>query len=122
MHFLIAVSGFSKVGKDEFCKPLIEKFKAVQIGLADPAKRHMADLYGFTEEQLFGSLKNVGDIRYPKSYVKDLNMTPWENKLPEELVGILDSNKKYWTYEAWNMATSFNDRYPHIDLGIDNRG
>lgn len=68
MHFMVCVSGFSGIGKDEFCKRLIEKHYAIQTGLADPAKRHMADIYGFTEEQLFGPSKcrNAGDLRYPK--------------------------------------------------------
>jgi hypothetical protein len=65
---MICVSGFSGIGKDEFCKCLIKKYDAIQTGLADPAKRHLADLYGFTEEQLFGPSKfrNAGDMRYPK--------------------------------------------------------
>ena len=69
MHYMICISGFSGVGKDEFTKRLKEKYGATQTGLVDPAKRHMADLYGFTEEQLFGPSKNrnSGDIRYPKT-------------------------------------------------------
>lgn len=123
MHFIIAVSGFSGVGKDEFCKPLVEKFKAVQINLADPAKRHMADVYGFTEEQLFGpsNSRNKGDLRYPKDYVKNLGMTPWNDELPEELIGRLDPNKKYWTYEAWNVNEGFNKRHPNAVTGRDNK-
>lgn len=68
MHIMVCVSGFSGVGKDEFCKHLVQKHGAIQTGLADPAKRHMHDVYGFTEEQLFGPSKfrNGGDLRYPK--------------------------------------------------------
>jgi len=70
---MICVSGFSGSGKDEFCKGLEKASKDkdyyfLQTGLADPAKRHMADVYGFTEQQLFGESKyrNGGDLRYPK--------------------------------------------------------
>lgn len=64
---MFCVSGYSGVGKDEFCKTLVAN-GAIHTGLADPAKRHMADVYGFTEEQLFGPSKfrNAGDLRYPK--------------------------------------------------------
>lgn len=67
-HYMICVSGFSGVGKDEFCSRLVKNHGAVQTGLADPMKRHMADLFGFSEEQLFGPsiFRNAGDIRYPK--------------------------------------------------------
>jgi hypothetical protein len=68
MHVMFCVSGFSGVGKDEFTSVLNNEFGAIQTGLVDPAKRHMADVYGFTEQQLFGpsAYRNKGDIRYPK--------------------------------------------------------
>jgi hypothetical protein len=52
--FVIAFSGFSKVGKDESSGVLVRECGAVHIGLADEAKRHMKSLYGFTSEQLWG--------------------------------------------------------------------
>lgn len=118
MHFLLAISGYSGIGKDEFCKPFIEKYNAVQIGLADPAKRHMADVYGFTEEQLFGPSKfrNKGDIRYPKSGPQ---VSPWVGTLPINLINPNLSDpigKKYWTYTGRTTDTSFNNRHPHLDL------
>ena len=69
-HIMICVSGFSGVGKDEFCRALKTNWGATQIGMADAAKRHMADLYGFSEHQLFGPSKyrNAGDIRFPKHF------------------------------------------------------
>ena len=124
MHFLIAVSGFSGSGKDEFCKPLVEKFKATQIGLADPAKRHMADVYGFTEEQLFGpsSARNKGDLRYPKEFTVNIGMVEWKTPLPTELVDTLDLNKKYWIYEGYNIDAPYNKRHPNLDCGVDDKG
>jgi hypothetical protein len=76
-HIMICVSGFSGVGKDEFCSALKRKHAAVQIGMADAAKRHMADLYGFTEQQLFGPsrYRNAGDVRYPKTFSPDEAVT-----------------------------------------------
>ncbi len=67
-HFLFSFSGFSGTGKDECAKFLVNKYGALHSGLVDPAKRHMADIYGFSENQLFGSseFRNNGDSRYPK--------------------------------------------------------
>ena len=69
MHIMVCVSGFAKTGKDEFCKQLVKNWGAVHTGLIDPGKRHVADLYEFSEEQLFGpsEFRNKGDLRYPKN-------------------------------------------------------
>lgn len=74
MHLMFCVSGFSGTGKDEFCRSLVEKHNAMHTGLADPAKRHMADIYGFTRDQLFGpsAMRNAGDPRYPKTSLTSL--------------------------------------------------
>jgi len=70
-HIMLCISGFSGVGKDEFASVLKAEFGAIQTGLVDPAKRHMADVYGFSEEQLFGpsKMRNKGDRRYPKPHL-----------------------------------------------------
>ncbi len=68
-QFMFCISGYSGSGKDEFARVLVEERGAPKAGMADPAKRHLADLYGFDEDQLFGpsASRNAGDIRYPKS-------------------------------------------------------
>lgn len=75
-HLMVCISGFSGTGKDEVAGRLVSAHGAVQTGLADPAKRHMADLYGWTEHQLFGpsSARNAGDERYPKEIVRELSI------------------------------------------------
>lgn len=74
-HFMICVSGFSGAGKDLFTDRLKSHHEAVQTGLADPGKRHMADAYGWEEERLFGSSqhRNVGDMKYPKPIMLELD-------------------------------------------------
>jgi len=103
---MVAISGFSGAGKDECASVLLNKFGAVQTGLADPAKRHMADVYGFSYEQLFGPSKfrNAGDIRFPKNICKELGLagqlhelTPCPEDLPSSMnVGL----KKPWYFEV----------------------
>jgi hypothetical protein len=98
-HFMVCISGFSGVGKDECASVLLNKFGAVQTGLADPAKRHMADLYGFSYDQLFGPSKfrNAGDVRLPKNLAKDLCLTP----CPEEMPVSMDAGlKKPWYFDV----------------------
>ncbi len=104
-HFLICISGFSGSGKDEFSKVFVDEMQAPKVGLADPAKRHMADLYGFTERQLFGASanRNAGDLRYPKPEMTSLGLTvssASSKNVPEGLVGTLHPDVAYWEYEA----------------------
>src|SRR5271157_5972054 len=72
-HLMICVSGWAGTGKDECSGRLVREHQAIHTGLADPGKRHMADAYGFTAEQLWGPSKfrNAGDKRYPKPQVKE---------------------------------------------------
>jgi len=68
-HVMVCISGFSGTGKDEIAKRLWSKHNATQANLVDPAKRHVMDLYGFTEDQVFGpsESRNSGDDRYVRS-------------------------------------------------------
>jgi len=77
IHFCFCISGFSGTGKDEIAKQLVQKYNAIQTGLADPAKRHLHDIYNFTEIQLFGPSfhRNKGDLRYPKASFSKLTET-----------------------------------------------
>lgn len=110
MHYIICVSGYSGVGKDEFCHRLVKKHEAIHTGLADPAKRHMADIYGFTRDQLFGpsSLRNAGDVRYPKTSITRYGARP---ATKDDLVGAnVDSTKQYWclSFQYINAEISQN--------------
>jgi len=102
---MFCISGFSGTGKDEVAKRLVAR-GAVQTGLADPAKRHMADLYGFTEEQLFGpsQSRNAGDLRYPKNTLYTAGLSPHDGPLPEGCItpsGMpVDAERKYWAFMA----------------------
>jgi hypothetical protein len=98
-HIIICVSGFSGVGKDEFVNRLVNNHLAIHTGLADPAKRHMANLYGFTRAQLFGpsSYRNAGDLRYPKPKFYSFGLRLLSVNEYKDEPGI-DLSKKYWGY------------------------
>jgi len=111
-HIMVCVSGFSGAGKDEFAARLVKGFDAVQTGLADPAKRHMADVYGFTEQQLFGPSKfrNAGDLRFPKNTFREVGLSRWEGPLPtpdDGLFGKLDPEERWWWYDGRGSEVSF---------------
>jgi hypothetical protein len=115
-HFLICISGFSGSGKDEFSKVFVEEMRAPKVGLADPAKRHMADLYGFTERQLYGASanRNAGDLRYPKPEMEKVGLTisrVSSQNVPEGLVGTLHPDVVYWEFEA---RQSGPEMFPYV--------
>lgn len=115
-NICIGISGFSGSGKDEVAKSLVKR-GAIQLGLADPAKRHMADLYEFTEQQLFGpsQFRNGGDLRYPKPEFQKLHY--WNGPKPEGegLVGDWDDEAVYWWYEGRDHGKD-----PYIPLRLGN--
>jgi hypothetical protein len=112
-HVMVCVSGFSGSGKDEFVKALLRS-GAEQTGLADPAKRHMADVYGFSEQQLFGpsAFRNAGDLRLPKNSFRELGLRPWEDPLPDgDIVGQVDASARYFYCEG--RGTKLTEGLPY---------
>lgn len=72
---IIGVMGQAGSGKDTFANHLVLKKRYSIIALADPMKRFLMQVYGFSVEQLWGPshLRNIGDKRYP---TKDGFLTP----------------------------------------------
>lgn len=127
---MICVSGYSGSGKDMVCGQLIRAHGAVQTGLADPAKRHMADVYGFTEHQLFGpsAARNVGDLRYPKAPITEGGFKLSESSAespPDGLIGQFLPDVKYWEAEGRGVWGGLNppmgvDGIPYVQLRLGN--
>lgn len=116
MHLMFCVSGYAGTGKDEFCKRLVSKHSAVHTGLVDPAKRHLADVYGFSRDQLFGpsSMRNAGDPRYPKTVVVEAGARPAEKS---EL--LLDTSEDHYTDPENNWWCADFDLAHRNGLGED---
>ncbi len=108
MHYIFCISGFSGAGKDECAGQLVRKYNAIQTGLADSGKRHMADAYGFTEQQLYGPshFRNIGDVRVPKNAFYEHGLRKWRGEFPSDIrEGLddkykLDPTAKYWVFSA----------------------
>jgi hypothetical protein len=65
---IIGLVGFSKTGKDAIGKILEDELKFQPIAFADALKRTCMDLFDFDYAQLWGSLKEVPDERYPREH------------------------------------------------------
>jgi hypothetical protein len=128
--FMVCISGYSGSGKDEFAKVLVDEQAAPKVGLADPAKRHMADLYGFTEHQLFGpsAARNAGDVRYPKPSFFSSGLTVSQASSaepPNGLSGELEPNVPYWEFESRRGTNGLSDaraisKLPYVNGRLGN--
>jgi hypothetical protein len=65
---IISFAGKAGVGKDAAASLLVEKYKFVKVALADPIKRICQNVFGFTDDQLWGpsNKRNEIDYRYKR--------------------------------------------------------
>ena len=69
-NFIYLVSGKSLNGKDSLYLQCKEEVGWQQASFAKKLKEAVADLYNFSYEQMYGSLKDVEDTRYPNTFDK----------------------------------------------------
>lgn len=108
---MFCVSGFAGVGKDEFCKRLVSNHGAFHTGLIDPAKRHMGEVYGFSEDQLFGPsvFRNRGDLRYPKTLFTSHRMKKLDPSLVQKWdISVPSSSDLYYSRDFFVTDFSFS--------------
>lgn len=74
MGLILGVSGLAGSGKSLVAEYIAHNFNGVQCALADPIKRIVAEVYRFSETQLWGpsEMRNAPDERYPR-WVADVH-------------------------------------------------
>ena len=67
---VIGLAGKAGSGKSTVARHLVKQYGYVEIALADAVKRIAKQLYGFTDEQLWGpsEARNAPDLRYPREH------------------------------------------------------
>lgn len=82
---IIGICGKASSGKDTSAKYLVEKYGYVQISLAEPIKDFSKHLFGFSQEQLWGSSKHRNEeiaVNWDKVYEKfDRHAYQWLSSL-----------------------------------------
>jgi Deoxynucleotide monophosphate kinase len=67
---IIGIAGVAGAGKDTAANALVENYGFVKVSLADPLKRICKEVFGFTDEQLWGpsEMRNQSDERWPHTF------------------------------------------------------
>lgn len=91
---LIALSGYSGVGKDTLADVLVKEYNFCRIAFADPIKRIAREIYDFSDEQLWGpsEKRNELDKRYPREHC-------WEDDVPVIEAKCLCCGVGYFNYK-----------------------
>lgn len=65
---IIGLAGFQGVGKSTLASYCVSAYGLKELSFADPLKRIVQDLYGFTDQQMYGpsQYRNAEDWRYPR--------------------------------------------------------
>jgi len=63
---IVGICGLTKSGKSAAADVLVKDHGYVAVAFGDALKRILMELFNFTEEQLWGSKKEVPDERYPR--------------------------------------------------------
>jgi hypothetical protein len=63
---IVAIMGSARAGKDTTAEYLVKNHRFTRIGLADPMKRFCKEVFAFTDEQLYGDLRDEPDGRYQR--------------------------------------------------------
>lgn len=109
---IIGISGFAGSGKDTVADFFIRHEGFVKIALADPIKRFAMDVWGFSEQQLFGAseFRSAPDFRYPISNDKFLTPRLVLQHLGTEGARAIDED--VWIRYAIRIATRLIEAKP----------
>lgn len=116
---LIGVTGLKFNGKDTIAGHLCAKYGYTRIGLADPLKEICSTLFGFSQDQLYGDLKETPDPQW-------FNITPRKilqyigTELFRERMGQLDNNFKdeFWLLCAKKKINDLLNKDPNARVVI----
>lgn len=91
MPIVIGICGKKFHGKDTIADYYVKKYQFTKISLGDPLKYAMKEIFGFTDEQLWGNLKET-----PDDY--------W-NATPREIMQYIGTDL---------LRIQISKKYPHI--------
>jgi hypothetical protein len=95
---LIGFAGKKRVGKDTAGEYLCSQYGFERMAFADPLKRVCAIMFGLSDEQLYGELKETVDIRYnytPRQILQKFGTEMIREKL-HETFPLMGDSSQFW--------------------------
>ena len=106
---IIGISGKKRSGKDTISNFLIDNYDFIKYGFADPIKDIAKIIFGFTDEQLYGNLKEKIDDRWgisPRNFFQKFGTEYGRCIFQEHFPEIFDNhNKKTLNKKTLNKKT-----------------
>lgn len=95
MALIVGICGKKFHGKDTIADHYVKKYGFTKISLGDPLKHAMKDIFGFSDEQLWGNQKEIVD-------------TFW-NTTPRDMMQYIGTDL---------LRGQFSKKYPHIGNNV----
>lgn len=98
-NMVIGIVAKKRSGKDTSADYLIEKYNFQKYWFADPLKRGAMAIFGFTEEQMYGDLKEVIDEEWgvtPRRVLQIMGTELFQHELPKHLPEFESVGRLIW--------------------------
>lgn len=103
---LIGIIGKKRSGKDTSGDYLLKNKNFTKYSFANPIKRGAMELFGFTEEQVFGDLKDVVDPTWgitPRLVLQIMGTEVFQYDMPKYIPELQSIGRSFWVkrFEQW---------------------
>lgn len=107
---VIGIIGKKRSGKDTLAEHLIDSYNFERYSFADPIKDACRHLFGFTDEQLYGDLKDQIDYNWnvsPRVVLQVMGTEIFQYDIQERIPELKAIGRAHWVklFEMW-----YNDR------------
>lgn len=121
---IIGIIGKKRSGKDTLADYLIKNYNFEKYSFAMPIKEAAKHLFGFTDEQVYGDLKDVVDYNWnitPRLALQVLGTEIFQYDIQDRIPELKTVGRAHWVkrFEMW-----YNDKilFESEDIGFENDG
>ena len=118
---IIGVTGVKRSGKDSIAVRLVEEYGFVRYAFADPIKIACKGIFGFTDEQCWGDLKDVVDEYWkitPRKIFQIFGTELFQYELPKHAKELADIGRGFWVYVFARWYERQLAKYPDIKIVV----
>ncbi len=98
---IVGIIGKKQSGKDTIANHLIDEYGFVRYAFADPIKKACQVIFGFTDEQCWGSEKEIVDTYWgitPRKVFQILGTELFQYEFPKYAPELADIGRGFWVY------------------------